>query len=107
VDVIYRREKAKSTKLLQTERELLIGFHQLVAYVLQVRSSSAAEVSAAVSRAELAQLIVTYIAANDPYRNRATVEREVDQLLRESGERLVLLVETRSDQWGFELRSFQ
>jgi hypothetical protein len=107
LDVIYKREKAKSSALLRTERDLLFGVHQLAGYVLQSRASIAEGVRAELTRKELIRLIIDYVRSKDPLTPPDVMEAQAEQLLREAGDRLVLIVESRANAWGFELRSFQ
>jgi hypothetical protein len=106
LEVIYRREKAK-TNVITAEKELLLGLHRYVGYLLHNRTGSAESTASTLPRAEYETAVKTYMRYEDPYTPAVDIEKSFRELTHDVGERLVLLVEAPADQFGFELRSLQ
>lgn len=107
LEVMYKREKAKSRNMIKTEKELLFGLHRYIGYILHEESARGRSLSARLERREYQRAVGRFLKHNNPY---ASVERrkaDLDSIEKEAGERLVLLVESPADQYGFELRSIQ
>jgi hypothetical protein len=107
LDVIYKREKAKGLEIIKTEKELLIGLHKFVGYLLQEESTKGKASSAALPRAAYGKVVLGYLRKHDPYSPPEEIEAEWKAITIDAGERLVLLVESPVNIFGFELRSIQ
>ncbi|TCM46943.1 NACHT domain-containing NTPase [Kribbella sp. VKM Ac-2568] len=107
LEVIYKRETAKGRNIIQSEKELLIGLHKYIGYVLHEEATRATAMSAALERPEYIKLVDTFLQAQDPYSPVSVRESELRAITKEAGERLVLIVESPADIFGFELRSIQ
>lgn len=107
LEVIYKREKAKGLGIIKSEKELLIGLHKFVAYLLQEESTKAETSSAVFHRPVYDKIVMQYLRENDPYSPNTDVLKEWKAITVDAGERLVLLVESPADSFGFELRSIQ
>jgi hypothetical protein len=107
LEVIYKRETAKGRDIIQSEKELLIGLHKFVGYILHEEATRGAATSAALPRVQYERRVEAFLRWHDPYSAEKVRERELRAITRETGERLVLLVESPVDIFGFELRSIQ
>ena len=107
LEVIYKREKAKGLGIVQTEKELLIGLHRRLAYLLQEEATVASTTSAALPRPEYEHLVHEFLRASDPFSPDAEIRKRLKEITIDAGERLVLIVESPANIFGFELRSIQ
>lgn len=107
LEVIYKREQGKGSEILSTDKELLIGLHKFVGYELHERATHAAATDTTLTRSGYRDLVSSFLSWNDPYSDRSKRDRQLDQITVEAGERLVLIVESISGRYGFELRSIQ
>ena len=107
LEVIYKREKAKGLGIIKSEKELLIGLHKFVGYLLHEESTKARTSSAAFPRPMYDTIVLQYLRGNDPYSPDAEIRTEWKAITVDAGERLVLLVESPANIFGFELRSIQ
>lgn len=107
VDVIYRRERAKHRSIIETEKDILIGLHQYLGYLLHRRAGDGSNVESTLSAEEFETEVRRYLTHMNPYADGATLEHELRTLVAEARERLVLLVENSDQHFGFELRSLQ
>lgn len=107
LEVIYKREKAKGLGIIQSEKELLIGLHKFVGYLLQEESTRASASSAAMPRSLYNTVVHTYLRKHDPYSPDGEIQAEWKAITLDAGERLVLIVESPANIFGFELRSIQ
>lgn len=107
LDVIYKREKAKGLDIVKTERELLIGLHKYIGYVLQEQATQARSASATLSRPAYDVIVRDFIRSHDPYSPGLQIEESWREITVDAGERLVLIVESPANIFGFELRSIQ
>ncbi|HYI98646.1 MAG TPA: hypothetical protein VEX36_03050 [Thermoleophilaceae bacterium] len=107
VDVIYKRERAKHRSIVTTEKDVLIGLHQYLGYLVHMRAGQATHVRSALTEDEFRSEVETFLRHNDPYRNADEMARQVETLVREARDRLVLIVEATPGYFGFELRSLQ
>ena len=107
LEVIYKREKAKGLGIVRTEKELLIGLHKFVGYLLQEESTNARTSSATLNRPTYDKIVLNYLRNHDPYSPDDDIKAEWHAITVDAGERLVLLVESPANVFGFELRSIQ
>ena len=107
LEIIYKRERAKSRTIIQTEKRLLLGLHQYFGYMLHKRAGASANTRSMLKEDEFKKEVFNYLRKNDPISNRDDLVQKADQLIREAHERLVLLVKLEPGFFGFELRSFQ
>jgi hypothetical protein len=107
LEVIYKREKAKGLGIIKSEKELLIGLHKYIGYLLQEEATRASTSSAALPRKVYDTVVRDYLRAHDPYSPDDEIQAEWKAITLDAGERLVLIVESPADIFGFELRSIQ
>ncbi len=107
LEVIYKREKGKGLGIIRTEKELLIGLHKFVGYLLHEEVTSAKNSSARFNRRTYEKVVEGYLRKHDPYSAPEHIRVELRAITVDAGERLVLLVESPADMFGFELRSIQ
>lgn len=107
LEVIYKRERAKSKTIIQTEKRLLFGLHQYLGYLLHRRAAESSDVRSRMKEEEFAEEVLHYLRHDDPYTNINELRQKADQMITEAHERLVLLVELENGFFGFELRSIQ
>ncbi|MEU7589870.1 hypothetical protein AB0A95_26660 [Micromonospora sp. NPDC049230] len=107
LEVIYKRETAKGKHIIQSEKELLIGLHKYVGYVLHEDATRASSLSANLNATEYRSHVAKFLRYHDPYSPAKHRAAELKAITTEAGERLVLIVEPVSGEFGFELRSIQ
>ncbi len=107
LEVIYKRERAKSKTIIQTEKRLLFGLHQYMGYVLHRRAAESKDLRSRMKLDEFASEVFRYLRHQDPISVESELEKTADKLIKEAHDRLVLLVEVETGYFGFELRSIQ
>lgn len=107
LEIIYKREKAKGLDIVKSEKELLIGLHKYVGYLLQEESTRASTSSAVLPRSAYDNVVFAFLRLHDPYSPENEIRAEWKAITLDAGERLVLIVESPADVFGFELRSIQ
>jgi hypothetical protein len=107
LEVIYKRERAKSKTIIQTEKRLLFGLHQYMAYLLHQRAAESSDIRSRMKEDEFAAEVYRYLRYNDPFSHPDQLKQIATQMITEAHERLVLLVELETSFFGFELRSIQ
>jgi hypothetical protein len=107
LEIIYKRETSKSKTIIKTEKRLLLGLHQYIGYTLHKRASESADIGAKMQEEEFEEEVLKYLRHNDPYAAIEVLKEKAVQMINESRQRLVLLVELQKGYYGFELRSFQ
>jgi hypothetical protein len=107
LEVIYKRERAKSKTIIQTEKRLLFGLHEYMGYILHRRAAESADLRSRLKLEEFSAEVFRYLRQQDPFTDQAKLQKIADQLIKEAHERLVLLVELEAGFFGFELRSIQ
>ncbi|MGH8626172.1 MAG: NACHT domain-containing protein, partial [Gammaproteobacteria bacterium] len=107
LEVIYKREQAKSRSILTSKKEMLIGLHKYVGYELHERATRPHETGAELDREEYTQRVDLFLRKHDPYSPDEERRADIASITTEAGERLVLIVEPTADRFGFELRSIQ
>jgi hypothetical protein len=106
LEIIYKRERAKSKTIIQTEKRLLFGLHQYLGYVLHKRAISS-DTRSRMDEEEFSKEVFNYLRHIDQFSSIEDLKQKAGQLIKEAHERLVLLVKLESDFFGFELRSIQ
>ena len=107
LEVIYKRERAKSKTIIQTEKRLLFGLHQYLAYVLHKNAAQSSDTRSKMKEEEFAKEVFRYLRHEDPYSPASELQQKADQMITEARRRLVLLVEFDDGSFGFDLRSIQ
>ncbi|MFC0435579.1 NACHT domain-containing NTPase [Kutzneria buriramensis] len=107
LEVIYKRETAKGRNIISSNKELLIGLHKYIGYILHEESTKASATKSYLERKSYERLVSTYLKHFDPYSSKETRDKQFNGITKESNERLVLIVEPHKDAFGFELRSLQ
>jgi len=107
LEVIYKREKSKARSIIRTEKELLFGLHKYIGYVLHEEAATAQLVSSVLAYDEYYRQVSVYLTHNDPYSSAEVRQAGLDAVVKDAGDRLVLLVESPATFYGFELRSIQ
>ncbi|MFY1596566.1 NACHT domain-containing protein [Micromonospora sp. WMMD737] len=107
LEVIYKRETAKGRQIIQSEKQLLLGLHKFVGYILHEDATEARAIGAVLPADEYEQVVNEYLSHDDPYSPPEVRATELRGITKEPGERLVLLVEPSLGYFGFELRSIQ
>jgi hypothetical protein len=107
VDVIYRRERAKHRSMITTEKDVLLGLHEYLGYLIHRRAGDPSHVNAALTAEEFDAEVRAYLLHSNPWSTQEQLDEQVRTLVTEAQDRLVLLVEGVPGQFGFELRSLQ
>lgn len=107
LEVIYKRERAKSKTIIQTEKRLLFGLHQYMGYLLHRRAAESHDVRSRMKLDEFSGEVFRYLRQQDPFSEEIDLRRSANTLIKEARDRLVLLVELETGYFGFELRSIQ
>lgn len=107
LEVIYKRETAKGRHIIQSDKELLIGLHKFIGYILQEQATRAQDTASTLDVARYGKFVHQFLLFQDPYSAQEKRDAEHRAITREAGERLVLIVEPVSGKFGFELRSIQ
>lgn len=107
LEVIYKRETGKGHHIIQTEKELLIGLHKYVGYLLHEEATQARATSAVLGATDYEKYVRGYLYHNDPFSPAEQRAAKLRAITKEAGERLVLIVEPVAGEFGFELRSIQ
>lgn len=107
LEVIYKRETAKGRNIIETDKQLLIGLHRYIGYVLHENTTRAESTGALLPADSYSQHVRTFLRWNDPIAQSDKLRRDFNAITKEAGERLVLIIEPTEGHYGFELRSIQ
>ncbi|MBL3665155.1 hypothetical protein JL475_03805 [Streptomyces sp. M2CJ-2] len=107
LDIMYRREMAKGRNIIQSEKELLLGLHKYVGYILHEKTTRAEAMASVLPRPDYEKHVLQFLTWHDPFSPQSKRNAELKAITTEAGERLVLIVEPEADVFGFELRSIQ
>lgn len=107
LDIMYRREMAKGRNIIQSEKELLLGLHKYVGYILHEKTTRAEAMASVLPRPDYEKHVLKFLTWHDPYSSVSKRQSELSAITTEAGERLVLIVEPAAGMFGFELRSIQ
>ncbi|MGW0666409.1 NACHT domain-containing protein [Streptomyces sp. NPDC002746] len=107
LDIMYRREMAKGRHIIQSEKELLLGLHKYIGYVLHEKTTRAEAMGSVLPRKDYEKHVSQFLLWHDPYSSSSKRKDELKAITTEAGERLVLIVEPAAGVFGFELRSIQ
>ncbi|MEV1074909.1 NACHT domain-containing protein [Micromonospora parva] len=107
LEVIYKRETGKGHHVIQSEKELLIGLHKYVGYLLHEKATQARATSAVLTADDYEKYVRSFLYHNDPFSPPEQRAAKLRAITKEAGERLVLIVEPVAGEFGFELRSIQ
>jgi len=107
LEIIYRRETAKGRNIIESDKELLIGLHRYIGYVLHEKTTQPETTGAVLPLSEYSKAVEVFLRWNDPYAMEEKRQSDLAAITKEAGERLVLIIEPTKDHFGFELRSIQ
>jgi hypothetical protein len=107
LEVIYKRETAKGKHIIQSSKEMLIGLHKYVGYILHEKATGAEATSAFLDARAYAKTVSTFLKHQNPYAPQQSIDVEHKAITKDAGDRLVLIVEPTQGRFGFELRSIQ
>ena len=107
LEVIYKREVAKGRNIIETDKQLLIGLHRYIGYVLHEDTTRPESTGALLPANSYAQHVERFLRWNDPIAKSDKLRRDLNAITKEAGERLVLIIEPTEGHYGFELRSVQ
>jgi len=105
-NTIFRREKAKAKGVIRTEEALLFELHAKLGYLLHNRSATK-NVRSLLPAKEFKQVVVKFLKEKDSLSPHELIDQHANQMVKEAGERLVLLVAPEPEYVGFELRPLQ
>ncbi|MFF2482436.1 NACHT domain-containing protein [Paenibacillus sp. NPDC058071] len=106
MDTIYQREQKKNIDLLRTDKELIIGLHKYIAYVLQKRVETD-ETASLMEESEFQEHVKTYIANQNPMLDKDGLEKFIARIIKEAEERLILITNNPKGKVGFPLTSMR
>ena len=106
MDTIYQREQKKNIDLLRTDKELIIGLHNYIAYILQKRVETD-ETASLMDESEFQEHVKIYIANQNPMLHRDSLEKTIAQIIKEAEERLILITNNPKGKVGFPLTSMR
>ncbi|WP_145415042.1 NACHT domain-containing NTPase [Paenibacillus xylanexedens] len=105
-DTIYQREQKKNINLLRTEKDLILGLHKYVAYILQ-KNAETDETASQMEESEFKEHVETYIRNQNPMLSVQDFENIVNQIIKEAEERLILITNNPKGRIGFPLTSMR
>lgn len=106
---IFRREESKDRgkAIVKSKESFLLNLHSLLGYSIHRRATKE-NIKSLLSEAEFKELVTNFL--QEKKGNCSTendILQEMNRLVREVGERLVLIVQKEAGFYGFDLRSFQ
>jgi hypothetical protein len=107
LDVIYKRETAKGRNIIESDKQLLIGLHKYIGYILHENTTRAETTGGLLTVDSYSRYVEQFLRWNDPIANSDKLRRNLVSITKEAGERLVLIIEPTEGHYGFELRSIQ
>ncbi len=107
LEIIYKRETAKGRNIIQSEKELLVGLHKYIGYTLHEKVTHAHAMDSVLPVSEHEKHVERFLTWHDPFTSQPARSRELSAITRETGERLVMIVESPVGYFGFELRTIQ
>ena len=103
---IFRRERSKAKRIIQSDEPLLFNLHAYLGYLLHRRAAEQ-NVQSLLSEEEFRQVIREFLCRKDSRSPDEAINLRMEQLVREARDRLVLIVEPEHGLFGFEQRSLQ
>jgi hypothetical protein len=107
LEVIYKRETAKGRNIIETDKQLLIGLHKYIGYIIHENTTRAESTGALLPADSYSAHVEQFLRWNDPIAQSDKLRRDLNAITKEAGERLVLIIEPTEGHYGFELRSIQ
>jgi hypothetical protein len=107
-NTILRREKNKESSVnkIITDDNQLLKLHCYLGYLIHNRAAGA-RVEARLSEAEFREYVTHFLRKVDNVTDPNQLEKKVESLVHETGDRIVLLTSPEQGFFAFELRSFQ
>ncbi|MGK7941366.1 MAG: NACHT domain-containing NTPase, partial [Crocosphaera sp.] len=106
---IFRREASKdgAKEIVKSNEKLLLSLHSFLGYSLHRRAIKK-NVQSLLSKSEFEELVTKFLKEKKgDCTSDDEIRKEMNRLVRELGERLVLIVQKEAGSYGFDLRSFQ
>lgn len=106
---IFRREEAKNNKInaiIQNQESYLLLLHAYLGYLLH-REATDENVQSLLSTNDFKQAIYKFLKARNQRLKEDEITPKIDQLIKEVGDRLYMILQQQTGQYGFGLRSFQ
>ena len=92
---------------MESDKQLLIGLHKYIGYVLHENTTRAESTRALLPTRLYSRHVEQFLQWNDPIAGSEKLRRDLTAITKETGERLVLIIEPTDGFYGFELRSIQ
>jgi hypothetical protein len=108
-ETVFRRESNKLGSVgarVEQHKSNIDKLHDAAGIRLHLETEKSGQADVHLSRADLKSIASTHLIKVQTY-DPAVAEKTAAQLVDLATDRLVLLVESSSDHWGFEVRSFQ
>lgn len=106
VKILYQREQKKSLNLLKTERDIIFGLHNYIAFILHKRAENV-KTEALMELSEFKQRTEEYLKMTDPISSESALKNTVNKIISEVRDRLVLIESPRDGYVGFGLTTFR
>ena len=90
LEVIYKRERAKSKTIIQTEKRLLFGLHQYLGYILHKNAANSSDTRSKMKEEEFGKEVFRYLRHENPYSPKEDLQQKADLMITEARKRLVL-----------------
>lgn len=106
---IFRREEGKNNKIneiIQNQESHLLNIHAYLGYILH-RKAAAQNVQSLLPEADFKQSICEFLRKKNKRLKEEEISSKMEQLVKEVGDRLYMIVQREKGQFGFDLRSFQ
>ncbi len=106
---IFRREEGKDRgkEIIKNKESHLLNLHAYLGYLLHRRAAEQ-DIKSLLSKEDFKKVICDFLRKKKGIRfSEEVIVLEMDQLVKEVGDRLILIVQKEKEFFGFELRSFQ
>ncbi|MDJ0774697.1 MAG: NACHT domain-containing protein, partial [Mastigocoleus sp. MO_167.B18] len=106
---IFRREESKDSgkAIVKSKESFLLNLHSVLGYSIHRRAIEK-NIKSLLSESEFKELVTNFLnRKKGNCTSPVEITQEMNRLVREVGERLVLIVQKEADYYGFDLRSFQ
>ena len=100
--IIYERERKKGLGLLKTDKDIIYGLHEYVAYVIQRNMDHEKNQDYLIDE-EFKQKIKEYLVFYEHVPKDQDPDELVEGVIKEAGQRLVLIENSHENKWGFSI----